>query len=536
MMAFQFDIPTTAGPLSVTVETGASVIFVGANGGGKTRLAVHIENSLGYNGHRISAHRALTLNPEVPKISEALALKGLRTGNSGKDISIVHRETFRWSSKAAVYLLNDFDYVLQALFAEQANTSLETHRKARRGDKDDPASTKFERLTEVWERLLPHRRLHVTGDNIEVSIAGSEARYSASDMSDGERAIFYMIGQTLSAGINSLIIIDEPELHIHRSIMSKLWDELEAARQDCAFVFITHDLEFAASRSAQKFVILDFEPIPCWKIDEVPSDTGFSEELTTLILGSRRPVLFVEGTKSSLDYAIYRCCFPDWTVICRGSCEEVVHAVSTMRKNTELTRITCAGLVDADGYEADEKEKLQQLGVSALPVAEIENLILLPSVRRAIAESEGFAGQELDSVLKSLKDAIYASVTTNEIDAATLRYCRRRIDRVLKKIDLSGAPTVSGISDEYAAQTGALDIGKMAKAVCQRIEEAISADDLPKLLANYDNKGLLALASSHLKKSKLDAFTSWLTRVLRNDRVPNLVAAIQKELPIMEAK
>ena len=74
-------------------------------------------------------------------------------------------------------------------------------------------------------------------------------------MSDGERAIFYLIGQTLLADENILLIIDEPELHVHRSIMSKLWDELEAIRADCALVFITHDLEFAASRAAQKFVI-----------------------------------------------------------------------------------------------------------------------------------------------------------------------------------------------------------------------------------------------------------------------------------------
>jgi ABC-type branched-subunit amino acid transport system ATPase component len=67
--------------------------------------------------------------------------------------------------------------------------------------------------------------------------------YKASEMSDGERAIFYMIGQTLAAAENSLLIFDEPELHVHRSIMDKLWDDLEAARQDCAFVFITHDLE-----------------------------------------------------------------------------------------------------------------------------------------------------------------------------------------------------------------------------------------------------------------------------------------------------
>ena len=156
---------------------------------------------------------------------------------------------------------------------------------------------------------------------------------------------------------------------------------------------------------------------------------------------------------------------------------------------------------------------------------------MLPSVSRAIAESEGYKEEELASVLKALKDAVYASVTQREIEAAAVRYCRRRIDRVLKKIDLSGAPTVADIDKEYATQTRSLDIDTIAKTASGRIVEAIKADNLPKLLANYDNKGLMALASKHLKRSKVDAFTSWLTRVLRNASVPDLLAAIQKELP-----
>lgn len=100
--------------------------------------------------------------------------------------------------------------------------------------------------------LIPHRELVIDGDDIQVKIPGNDLTYSSADMSDGERAIFYLIGQVLVAATNSVLIIDEPELHIHRSIMSSLWDQLESARQDCAFIFITHDIEFAASRIAKK--------------------------------------------------------------------------------------------------------------------------------------------------------------------------------------------------------------------------------------------------------------------------------------------
>ena len=366
-MPFDLSIPSTDGQTEVSVEAGSSVVFVGANGGGKSRLAVHIEQTLGLNAHRISAHRALTLNPGVAKIGEQAALSGLRTDYANLQATITHRVGNRWQNKAAVTLLNDFDFLVQALFADQANKSLETHRKVRAENFDPAEPTKFERLTDIWERLLPHRQLHIGGDDIKVSSPGIDTQYEASELSDGERAIFYLIGQTLVVAQDSLLIIDEPELHVHQAIMAKLWDELEAARQDCAFVFITHDLGFAATRTAQKFVLSDYDPAPRWSIESVPDDTGFDEELTTLILGSRRPILFVEGTDISLDQAIYRCCFPDWTVTPRGSCEEVIHSVVTMRRNEALTRVTCSGIVDADDYQAEEITYLGDLGIAVLP-------------------------------------------------------------------------------------------------------------------------------------------------------------------------
>jgi hypothetical protein len=152
---------------------------------------------------------------------------------------------------------------------------------------------------------------------------------------------------------------------------------------------------------AQKFVIRDYDPAPRWNIELVPENTGFDEELTTLILGSRRPILFVEGDENSLDLAIYRCCFPNWTVIPRGSCEAVIHSVATMRRNQELTRVTCSGIVDADDYEANDVAYLSRLGIVVLPVSEIENIILLPTVSRAIAESEGYERAELESRLNA---------------------------------------------------------------------------------------------------------------------------------------
>jgi energy-coupling factor transporter ATP-binding protein EcfA2 len=534
-MTFSFSVPTPSGALSFQVEPGTSLLFVGANGGGKTRLAVKIEDDLGDKAHRISAHRALTLDPSVPKLSERVALLGLRTGHAHEQAAIHNRIGSRWRNSAAVFMLDDYNYLVQALFADQANTSLQTHRNVRAGANRPASLTKFEKLVEIWDRILPHRKLTITGDDIRASIAGEQAAYPAAGMSDGERAIFYLIGQTLVAAPDSLIIFDEPELHIHRSIMSPLWDELEAARSDCGMVFISHDLEFVASREGQKFVLRDYNPTSGWTIEPVPDDTDFAEDITTLILGSRKPVLFVEGQGGSLDHAIYRACYPNWTIIPRGSCEEVIHAVATLRANAALTRVTCSGIVDSDAYDAADIQMLRSMGIVTLPVSEIENIFLLPSVTEAIAKAEGYAGDALDAKLTPIFEELFAQAAEpkNQIPVV-MRYCRRRIDRTLKKIDLSSATDVAALASDYTEKTSALDVAALAEMATDNIQKAIADKDVSKLLKWYDNKGILAIACKAKGTTKV-LFEQWIVRSLRNNTAPTVSEAVRRILPSVAA-
>jgi len=530
-MSFQVQIPNQLGTEILNIEVGTSVVIVGANGSGKTRLASYVEDQLGELTHRIAAHRALTLNPSVAKVSEREAKLGLKTGWTHKEANIGHRKGQRWGGNAPVALLNDFDYLLQTLFAEQTNTSLETHKTARAGGSVDAKATKFEILKQVWESLLPHRELHISGDDIQVSIRESSSLYSASEMSDGERAVFYMLGQSLVAEPGSLLIFDEPELHVHKSIMSKLWDELEAVRPDCSFMFITHDIDFACSRIADKYVIRRYEPSPTWEISRVPDDSGFDENTITLILGSRKPVLFVEGNESSLDIATFRCCYPRWTVIPRGSCEQVIHSVVTMRHNSDLTRISCSGIVDADDYSAEDREYLSQLGIAVLPLSEIENIFVHPSVADAILRGEGFSGSQLQEKLQRFCDAVIASLSEENVEKAVLRYCRRRVDRALKKVDLGSAESFTQLKELLRQEISNLNIEESSAYARRIIHEAIDQRDVAKLLSIYDNKGLLAIASSHLKSTRRSEFEHWLIRLFNSQSVSLIIEEVKKILP-----
>ena len=130
------------------------------------------------------------------------------------------------------------------------------------------------------ENILQLRKLIKKAGTIEIHRAEKpENKYNASEMSDGERVIFYLIGEVLSAPENAILVIDEPEMHIHKSITKKLWDEIEKERADCTFIYLTHDIDFATSRQdAVRIWAKDFDG-SSWDYELLENNTNFPEQI-----------------------------------------------------------------------------------------------------------------------------------------------------------------------------------------------------------------------------------------------------------------
>lgn len=118
------DIPRVGSTMRIEFGAGTSIVLLGPNGAGKTRLGVLIEQGLGERALRIGAHRSLAMNTEVPSKSLDAALKHLRYGIEHFSHRPVHREALRWSNEPATKLLSDFDQLIVALYAEQADVSV----------------------------------------------------------------------------------------------------------------------------------------------------------------------------------------------------------------------------------------------------------------------------------------------------------------------------------------------------------------------------------------------------------------------------
>ncbi|TFW01516.1 DUF4435 domain-containing protein [Oxalobacteraceae bacterium OM1] len=537
-------IPTPAGSLDLPLERGQSVLFLGANGGGKTRLGVHLDTHLAAHSHRISAQRALQFSPSVTIVDFETALDKLQYGASRNiynqnqtALLLAQKQHHRYGGRPATYLLNDYEALLQALFGEETRASVQFRQVVKQGGTMDVPETCFDKLQEIWSALLPHRRLVVLDATVKVDLAdGVGARYDATDLSDGERVMFYLIGQTLLLPQESVLIIDEPELHVHRALMTKLWDALESSRPDCAFVYITHDLEFAASRlAAKKFALHGYvaEPDPRWDVEPLPTDiAGIPEEIICRIVGSRQPILFVEGDSASEDMAVYRRVYPSHTVIPVGSCDAVIASVGAFRAHHSLHRVTCSGIVDADHRTQPEIARLQSMDVLVTPVAEIENLFLLPDVFSPLARTLGHESAEAAGLAAQLANRIL-EIADKDVDAFAMRYTKRRIDRSLKVIGLT-SKNIADLRAEFASKMISIDPASIHADALARLTTSIASGNVVEVLEIYDNKGLLGQAAALLNMSR-NGLQEHIGRMLRSNLGQEFQDAVRAKLPSLTA-
>ena len=75
-----------------------------------------------------------------------------------------------------------------------------------------------------------------------LAIKGQSVPYSVAELSDGERNALLIAADVLTADPGTLLLLDEPERHLHRSIISPLLTALFIERADCIFVISTHEV------------------------------------------------------------------------------------------------------------------------------------------------------------------------------------------------------------------------------------------------------------------------------------------------------
>lgn len=523
--------PSSSGPShAIRVQSRGSIVVLGPNGSGKTRLGSWLEFQSGQNDrvHRISAQKSLTMPVVSTSTSVDAAKADLMYGYGQGDIA--HKTGHRWGGNPNTFLLNDFEKLMVYLFSDENDASIKYRVAAKQsGTWNKPPETKLDIIQRIWEQVLPHRKLLIGGGKIETKLTDDDAApYKAAEMSDGERVIFYLIGQALSAPTDGIIIIDEPELHLHKSIQSTLWDKIESERDDCLFVYLTHDVDFAASRvNATKVCLKGFNGA-VWDWYVIPDDTDIPEDILLEIAGSRKPIVFIEGDKGSLDYFLYPKLYPNFTIVPAGGCESVIHATASFSSTVlaSLHRLSSFGVIDRDFREDAEITYLKGLGVYVLDFSELENLFLTEDVLRIVAEK--LHRSDFTDLFEKTKTLVLGEMEKNKerlissIAAAT-------IERGLKAFDAK-AIGESNLSSSLRNLVTAIDVSTIYANTSTNIEAILKDQNYDKAIRIYSNKGLINQISS-IFGFKTNELIEFIQRLISSIEGEPLLAIMQAKVP-----
>lgn len=265
--------------------------------------------------------------------------------------------------------------------------------------------------------------------------------YSIAELSDGERNALLISTDVLTADPNQLIILDEPERHLHRSIISPLLTSLFEKRKDCVFVVSTHDIFLPIDHSESSVLLLrncnwNGKNIQDWEADLISETEDIPANIKEGILGAKRDILFVEGDNTSLDKQIYQLIFPNLTIISQKSCKEVEKAVEGIRGTESLHWINAFGLIDADDRTTEQIQGLKDKGVVALKAYSVESLYYHTEIIEKIAE-------RYSEVSGKSKDELFVNATSKIIENLVPhkeRLCSRLCEKQVRNETFSNLP------------------------------------------------------------------------------------------------
>jgi ABC-type cobalamin/Fe3+-siderophores transport system ATPase subunit len=482
-MATQLTVLRMLAPaVTITLEVGETLFVLGANGTGKSALMQTFYSAHLATARRISAHRQTWIE------SNALTMTGAqRRGHEVKIRNTDATPEARWQEKFS------HERAGMAIFDLLGAENVRARAIARAVDASDIVSaqllSKNSAPIQVINELFRLSNLPLAvsveeGDQVLAAKPGV-APYSIAELSDGERNALLIAASVLTFPANTLVLIDEPERHLHRSIISPLLTMLFARRPDCSFVVSTHDVMLALDHPQCRSLLLRgctySNKMPnTWDVDLVPSAAEIDETVRRDIYGARQKILFVEGGPTSLDKPLYSLLFPGVSIIDKEGCSSVEHAVSAIRDATDLHWLHAFGVIDNDGRTSTEIAALAARHVYALSVFTVESLYYHPEIQRRVAERHALVtGQDPAALLDAARVAALSEIAPH-VDRLSQRAVERAVrDQLLRK--LPGRQEMAAA----AAINVTIDIPTFVRAERARLVGAIAAAELLPIFARY---------------------------------------------------
>ena len=486
----ELTIPLTSGdPLTIHIEVGEQLYVVGANGTGKSALFQQWVTSVdGPTIKRIAAHRQTWFESGNLNFTA-------RNRRDFEENSMSWDRQFdaRWmdhspAEKQAAVL---FDLVAKD------NTRYRTIGQHVDDNNLGEATAFASESASLFKQLndllnLGTLTVSLRNCNDEEILArhrNSDISFSIAKMSDGERAAVMMAANVLTVESGTVLLIDEPERHLHRSIIEPFLSALFGQRDDCTFIISTHEIALPIAKPTARVVMLHScnwqgDQAIEWDAEVLEPGVGLPEDLKRDILGARRRILFVEGTPNSLDLPLYGALFTGLSVIPKGSCDEVIRAVKGLRGSYEHHHVEAFGLIDRDDRTQDEVNELAQDNVFALEVCSVESLYYCSDAIKAVAcrQAESL-GRDSQAMLEDAKRSALEAIGTDQ--DVPERMAARRSERVVSNRFATHVPDWKEIRAAGEQLTISEPIENPYRGELNRFNGLVESGDLDGLISRY---------------------------------------------------
>ena len=389
-----------------------------------------------------------------------------------------------------------------------------------RGQNDSSLSL-WQKLEKIWNKIKPEISFEIDPIKIIVNVEKNGSKYSINGLSDGERCILFYIGSVLLAPENSYIVVDEPETFLNAAVYNELWDLLISERHDCQFIFASHNMDFVQSRTNATYIW-------CKKF-EAPYDLDYQvlEEtqemplsLLTEVSGTRKPILFCEGTKNSIDYQIYSKLFSEFCFVkpVQGH-KQVIQYTKAYNKLKKSHGNEAYGIIDYDWMDGARIQNYKKKNIFVLPFNEIEMFLIDEEIVNYVLSDDE---EDKKQKIKKLRDTVIGLCITNkdkiirialkkkldefmegnliETREPTEDEARTFLENLSEKFDIT--VTLENITKMVEDSIASSDFSTILK-ICNLKNEIIGSKEIKEIVSNLKEKSLSSIALDNDLQKKL---------------------------------
>ena len=485
----------------------STTIIIGANGSGKSSLINELRKNNINEIFILPAQKLLYFVSTIHNRNEITKEKYIQ---DLKEVDIKYDTIDLQTLQIEKDFSNTFTKLITFLIKNYAKIATDKSRGV-----DGLSIALWDRVEQIWNKIFPEISFHLEPDNRVVEVEKNGSKYSINGLSDGERCILFYIGNVLLAPEDSYIIVDEPETFLNAAIYNELWDLLILERPDCQFIFASHNMDFVQSRTNASYMWCKKFETPYnldYQILEESQEMPFS--LLTEVSGTKKPILFCEGTKTSIDYQIYSKLFSDFCFVkpVQGH-KQVIQYTKAYNKLKELYGNIAYGIIDYDWMDEARIQNYKKKNIFVIPFNEIEMLLIDEEIVKFVL---GDDEQDKTQKCNKLKDAVISSCTTNkdkiirialkkkldefmeghliETREPTEDEARIFLENLSEKFDIT--VTLENITKIVEDSIASSDFSTILK-ICNLKNKIISSKEIKEIVSNLKEKALSSIAMNN---------------------------------------